>query len=670
MFDPENLKEWTPLDDLLSKIPIKSGLLKSVDQNLTCISVLPEFIALGTDSGMVLWYNRKTRDMQKLRTESSNAVTCLEIIDSVEYMVACGDETGRLSIFQIEKEHPPDVRVLLAKKPKPIERYTVNGVHKNTIKCLAWSKNGMKLFSGDKTGVVALTEIDYQSHTSHSKEIVNEFHEVVQLAVRETFLLCSTTFRTIICHKQQNDSWSVYQVGKKDRKTLCKLGAAFLGAKQSLSVITTRPGYRFWLSNLDGNVTQTLIFKEELTNKQYSSIPLLNPSKYPMTWTPLNFGVVYAYGEDRIVTFGDNVVYVINLKTLKIERVIDQLRGVIDIAINFPEIFVLETSRSVIRLSINPESMEKVTANYPLWTNEQDIDTVDAAEECLDLPPIVPFMPDGIPKALEKSHEMLCKKLEQFSHIDTSTDDPILFQTRGGRKKSKDRSRKSSTKSAPNIAALQKMNASQSENNKEDIKSELENIFSGEQDSYKSLSTYMDVSLYNNSDTSKADRELKERELAKELEIESVSLEPITSKPASTPTIDETQNMTWSYPVVQSTFISAPHTTESKKLIPHFNFDSASVSDDEKLLENNLSDDMKKVMIQSTTSVSSKKAPSSTMSKSMYDQPSPSGVAVLEISDYMKIPNLWNKMEKVCDELEVAQEADDSADLSTEWEII
>lgn len=164
MFDPESIKEWAPLDDLLSKIPVKSGILKTFDQNLTCIAVVSEFIALGTDSGMVLWYNRDKQELQKLRTElSSSVISCLEVVDSVEYMVACGDETGRLTIFQIEKEHPPDVQFLLPNKSKPIERYTVNGVHKHLIKCLAWSKNGMKLFSGDKTGVICLTEIDYQS---------------------------------------------------------------------------------------------------------------------------------------------------------------------------------------------------------------------------------------------------------------------------------------------------------------------------------------------------------------------------------------------------------------------------------------------------------------------------------------------------------------------------
>uniref|UniRef100_A0A336M2M9 CSON010838 protein n=1 Tax=Culicoides sonorensis TaxID=179676 RepID=A0A336M2M9_CULSO len=670
MIDPDNIKEWAPLNDLLSKIPVKSGLLKTFDQNLSCIEFLQEFIALGTDSGMVLWYNRTKKELQKLRTDSSSAViSCLEVVDSVDLMVACGDESGRLTIFQIEKEHPPDVRILLKQKPKPIERYTINGAHKHLIKSLAWSKNGMKLFSGDKAGVICLTEIDYQNHTSHSKEIINEFHEIVQIAVRESYLLCSTTFRTIICHKEQNDSWTVSQVGKKDRKTLCKLGATFLGTKQNRFLIATRPGYRFWLSDLQGNVTKTLILKDELIKKDYHTIPLINPSKYPMTWTPLNFGIVYPYGDERIVTCGDNVVYLINLKSLKIERVVDQLRGVLDIAVNFPEIFILETSRSVIRLSTEPEAFKS--------ENEFKI---DAGEECLvDLPPILPFIPDGVPKALEKSHEIVCKKLEQYRQIDTTNDDPILFESRSGRKKSKDRSRKSSTKNAPIKSDTDSSQIALQNEQKIDIKNEIESILSEQQESYKSYSTYMDVSVYNNLDVqipviNKADRELKERELAKELEIEPVSLEPIDQMTA------KSNSMTWSYPIPASSShsIDTAHKfmTKKKRDNPYFVFDemSASVSDDEKLMESNLSDDMKKVMISGPNKKSTKKPrelplTKNSMSKSVYDKPSPSGVAILDISDYMKIPSLWNKMERVEDS-DGVQDIDDSNDIANEWEIV
>lgn len=139
--------------------------------------------------------------------------------------------------------------------------------------------------------------------------------------------------------------------------------------------------------------------------------------------------------------------------------------------------------------------MRKVTTNFPLWHNDENVDTVDAAEECLDLPPIVPFIPDRVPKALEKSHEIVCKKLEQFRQIDTSSDDPILYETRSGRKKSKDRSQKSSTKNPPVLHQIsiqnenkQDENVKNSENNSSEIKS----------NSYKTLSTYMDISLFSN----------------------------------------------------------------------------------------------------------------------------------------------------------------------------
>lgn len=165
MFDLENFLEWSPLEDLLNQIPVKAGLLKNL--NLTCVATNQQFIALGTDCGMVLWYNRNKKELQKLKIESSSAVvSCLEIVDSVEFMVAAGDDVGRVTVFQIEKEHPPDLIDLVA-RAKPIERYTLT-IHKHLIKALAWSRNGMKLFSGDRTGAVVLTEIDYSSVSTYT----------------------------------------------------------------------------------------------------------------------------------------------------------------------------------------------------------------------------------------------------------------------------------------------------------------------------------------------------------------------------------------------------------------------------------------------------------------------------------------------------------------------
>lgn len=42
-----------------------------------------------------------------------------------------------------------------------VERYSISGLHDTVITAIEWSKNGMKLFSGDKDGLVVLTEIDF-----------------------------------------------------------------------------------------------------------------------------------------------------------------------------------------------------------------------------------------------------------------------------------------------------------------------------------------------------------------------------------------------------------------------------------------------------------------------------------------------------------------------------
>lgn len=64
------LREWAPLTDLFSKLPtrIQNGIFNQEVQ-LTCVDVLPEFIALGTNVGVVYWYNRKKNDLERLRCE-------------------------------------------------------------------------------------------------------------------------------------------------------------------------------------------------------------------------------------------------------------------------------------------------------------------------------------------------------------------------------------------------------------------------------------------------------------------------------------------------------------------------------------------------------------------------------------------------------------------------
>lgn len=64
------LREWAPLSMLLQQIPakIQTGIFTQ-DVSFTCIAALTEFIAIGTNRGLVYWYNREKQDLQRLRCE-------------------------------------------------------------------------------------------------------------------------------------------------------------------------------------------------------------------------------------------------------------------------------------------------------------------------------------------------------------------------------------------------------------------------------------------------------------------------------------------------------------------------------------------------------------------------------------------------------------------------
>lgn len=64
------LREWAPLAALLQRLPakIQNGIF-SQNINFTCLDAVPEFIAIGTNHGLVYWFNRENGELQKLRCE-------------------------------------------------------------------------------------------------------------------------------------------------------------------------------------------------------------------------------------------------------------------------------------------------------------------------------------------------------------------------------------------------------------------------------------------------------------------------------------------------------------------------------------------------------------------------------------------------------------------------
>ncbi|XP_030559825.1 WD repeat-containing protein CG11141 [Drosophila novamexicana] len=467
------LREWAPLTEVMELIPAaRRGFFPS-NLNVTCVDAVEDFLALGSDAGIVFWYNRRSGEMQKLKAEVSTRITCVKIVSSVEYMVAAGSANGQVSVFQIQKELPPDLDLVApCTRNKPIERYTIRDLHRCVVSCCEWSKNGMKLYSGDRQGVVVLTEFDYQAHLSKSLEILSEAYEIVQLSVHQSYLLVATLYRCIVCRRDaKSHVWQITQVGKKDRKQLIDCGGVFLKqtTKDNLpQIICGRPGLRFWTADAIGNVSKTIIFNEAVLRSPTWEIPLLNPKQGSQTSTGTsavssssdtyvaskNFRELELYdGQDSlVVTHDDATLYILNLERLKVEAVARGFRKIIDFCVCGKEIFVLEGERSLLRLAPLPERPNKTTkvifnpllppplpmlgaSQYSKLELESPIEpeaTITSAEECFELPSIEKLdLNVPIELAVESPLAQQNRRLEIFRRIGEMDFEQSIVHTSG-----------------------------------------------------------------------------------------------------------------------------------------------------------------------------------------------------------------------------------------------
>lgn len=385
-------------------------------------------------------------------------------------MIAAGNTNGEVTIFQIQKELPSDlVNHEIAASlitSNPIERYTIKDAFRSAITCVEWSKNGMKLFSGDSHGIVVLTELDFGDHICKSTEVVNEKFGIVQMQFSHPWLLVSTLYRAIVCKQDDSKQWKVSQIGRTDRKVLNDFGAVFtpidVDHPKPPSIVCARPGFRFWLADVDGNVSHTFLLKDSVNEHQsIYDVPLLNPvHNKPTNIKETYFGPCFYYLREFIVTYCESTVFIVNLDKLKVCATVKRLRKIQYLTVNGNEIFIVEGGRSIVRISTGPELNGK-TQYVPLHNAnlfDQNIEvqeeTVTQADECFELPPIENISLD-IPLACRVGEHNLLKqdklllehsrKLEVFEKINTlDYDDSILFRV-GTKKKKKTSVHSSST---------------------------------------------------------------------------------------------------------------------------------------------------------------------------------------------------------------------------------
>lgn len=139
------VREWSPLAGLVARLPWRAELCS--------VAAAPDVLALGTRAGRLYWYDRRRDLLRPLPDDARAALARLQLASSVEHMLAAGGADGRLAVYRLPRD-------CTEQGPRP-ERYTLSDLHKSEITALEWSKNGMRLFSGDKNGVVVMTEIDF-----------------------------------------------------------------------------------------------------------------------------------------------------------------------------------------------------------------------------------------------------------------------------------------------------------------------------------------------------------------------------------------------------------------------------------------------------------------------------------------------------------------------------
>ncbi|XP_069016754.1 tectonin beta-propeller repeat-containing protein 2 isoform X1 [Embiotoca jacksoni] len=347
------LREFCPLYYLLNAIPAKVQRgFRSVLVYLTALDSSNDFLAVGSSIGMLYLYCRRLAHMNKYSLEGkSDAITAVKLLSCFDDLVAAGTASGRVSVFQLVSPLPG--------RNKQLRRFDVVGLHKGSVTSLAWSANGMKLFSGDDKGRVVFSALDLDQGVCKPVLLLEEFSGVVQMEYSHQVLLVSTQQRSLLFCTQRQE---VLQLGSKPRKSSGRFGACFLPAlcKQSdLQVFAARPGLRLWRSDVRGQVEDTRLLKP-LFNTQIPQFELF-PRPGPIgAYRPADrqLGLLSCFlREGWILSWNEYSLYVLDCLNEVVIGTLESSGDIVSVSCCDNEIFVLKGDRDIIRLSNSPEGL-------------------------------------------------------------------------------------------------------------------------------------------------------------------------------------------------------------------------------------------------------------------------------------------------------------------------
>ncbi|XP_046579933.1 tectonin beta-propeller repeat-containing protein 2-like isoform X3 [Haliotis rubra] len=361
-------REFEPLWGILSQIPKKAqrGLLMQCDLILTCVSVDESYIALGTNIGLIFLYDRKKHSMERLKTDTpSDVVTCIQLHRGIDYQLAVGMASGAVCMFMLPS--------MMTGLNKQLQKFHVKDMHRSYLTCVEWSTNGMKLFSGDKSGTVVTTEVDFYQGQCKSTILLIETHtEIIQLHYDHKVLLVSTKQRSLICRLDDRDR--LIQVGQQDRKLLGGFGACFIPGLCKVSdaqLYASRPGCRLWKADVNGTVKNTFLFKD-LVGSSNPDIPLFKMEKSMGSQEP-QFGKLYIYRSNQLLTWTPLGMFILDPESNAIIAGTDRLGYIADVSVCNDEIFVLRRNVecSLIRIAEKAEvpMVKNILSSIPSQTS-------------------------------------------------------------------------------------------------------------------------------------------------------------------------------------------------------------------------------------------------------------------------------------------------------------
>ncbi|XP_077095870.1 tectonin beta-propeller repeat-containing protein 2 [Siphateles boraxobius] len=350
---PLPLREFCPLYYLLNAIPAKVQKgFRSVLVYLTALDSNNDYIAIGSSIGMLYLYCRRVSQMNKYNLEGKcEAITAVKLLSCFDDLVAVGTASGRVAFFQLVSPLPG--------RNKQLRRFDVVGLHKSTITALAWSANGMKLFSGDDKGKVVCSAVDLDQGVCNPVILFEETSAIVQLEYSQKVLLVSSFQRSMLFYTQEQ---SHQQLGTKPRKSNGKFGACFQPAlcKQSdLVVYAARPGLRLWRTDVRGRVGETHVLKP-LFNQDVPQFELFPHSGPTGGYRPSErqLGMVSCFlKEGWVLSWNEYSVYVMDCTNQVIIGGLESSGDIVSVSCTENEIFILKGDRDILRISNCPEGL-------------------------------------------------------------------------------------------------------------------------------------------------------------------------------------------------------------------------------------------------------------------------------------------------------------------------